>query len=213
MIAGFDIADVFTAGGLAALGQVILIDLTLASDNVLVLGTLASGLPADQRKRVLAIGVGVALVFLIGFALVATQLLKLVGLLFGGGILLLWVAIRLLMEVWSSREKDATENIRPPKSFGKAAVQIAAADLSMSLDNVLAVAGVARNHPAVLLFGLALSVTMMAIAANFMAKVIERYRWITYIGVLVLLYVAGSMMYHGLTDPSVGVIPAVKNAT
>src|SRR3569623_1855834 len=130
MIAGFDIADVFTAGGLAALGQVILIDLTLASDNVLVLGTLASGLPADQRTRVLAIG-----------------------------------------------------------------------------------AGVARNHPAVLLFGLALSVTMMAIAANFMAKVIERYRWITYIGVLVLLYVAGSMMYHGLTDPSVGVIPAVKNAT
>src|SRR3569623_3582120 len=118
MIAGCDIADVYTAGGLAALGQGILIDLTLASDIVLVLGTLASGLPADQRKRVLAIGVGVALVILIGFALVATQLLKLVGLLFGGGILLLWVAIRLLMEVWSSREKAATENIRPPKRFG-----------------------------------------------------------------------------------------------
>ena len=214
MIAGFDIADVFTAGGLAALGQVILIDLTLASDNVLVLGTLASGLPADQRKRVLAIGVGVALVFLIGFALVATQLLKLVGLLFGGGLLLLWVAFKLGLEIWSSRSKtDAADDIKPAKSFGKAAVQIAAADLSMSLDNVLAVAGVARNHPAVLLFGLALSVTLMAVAANFMARVIERYKWIAYIGVLVLLYVAGNMMYHGLFDHTVGVIPAVKKVT
>jgi YjbE family integral membrane protein len=213
-MADFSITDVFTAGGLAALGQVILIDLTLASDNVLVLGTLASGLPADQRKRVLAIGVGVALVFLIGFALIATQLLQLVGLLFAGGLLLAWVTVRLFLELWSSRRpSDATEDVKPSKSFGRAAIQIAAADLSMSLDNVLAVAGVARNHPAVLLFGLALSVTLMAVAANFMARVIERYRWIAYLGVVVLCYVAGNMIYHGLTDQTVGVIPAVANAT
>jgi YjbE family integral membrane protein len=179
-----------------------------------VLGTLASGLPADQRKRVLAIGVGVALVFLIGFALVATQLLKLVGLLFGGGLLLLWVAFKLGLEIWSSRSQDSkADDIKPPKSFAKAAVQIAAADLSMSLDNVIAVAGVARDHPAVLLFGLGLSVTLMAVAANFMARIIERYKWIAYVGVLVLLYVAGNMIYHGLFDHAVGVIPAVQNAT
>lgn len=213
-MADFSIADVFTTGGLAALGQVILIDLTLASDNVLVLGTLASGLPADQRRRVLAIGVGVALVFLIGFALIATQLLQLVGLLFGGGLLLAWVTFKLALELWSSRGKrDDAEDIKPAKSFGKAAIQIAAADLSMSLDNVLAVAGTARDHPAVLLFGLALSVTLMAVAANFMARVIERYRWIAYLGVIVLCYVAGNMIYHGLTDQKVGVIPAVQNAT
>ncbi|MBN8809048.1 MAG: YjbE family putative metal transport protein [Sphingomonas sp.] len=213
-MADFSFADVFTAGGLAALGQVILIDLTLASDNVLVLGTLASGLPADQRKRVLMIGVGVALVFLVGFALIATQLLQLVGLLFAGGLLLAWVAFKLALELWSShRHAEAADTVKPAKTFGRAALQIAAADLSMSLDNVLAVAGTARNHPAVLLFGLALSVTLMAVAANFMARVIERYRWIAYIGVVVLCYVAGNMIYHGLTDQAVGVIPAVQNVT
>lgn len=206
-----DFADIFTAAGLATLVQVILIDLALASDNVLVLGTLASGLPPKERKKVLAIGVGVALVFLIGFALVATQLLNVIGLLFAGGLLLLWVGWKLFRELHpekdagSADDADTSEGGKPPKSFAKAAVQVALADLSMSLDNVLAVAGAARNHPTVLFLGLALSVTFMAIAANFIARIIERYRWIAYIGLVVILYVAGNMIYHGIVDPHVGV--------
>jgi YjbE family integral membrane protein len=207
----FSIADAFSAAGLATLVQVIMIDLMLAGDNVVVLGTLAAGLPPRERKRVLAIGVGIALVCLVVFALVATRLLHVVGLLFAGGLLLLWVAWKLFREIrpGASAEDADTPAIggsRPPKSFAKAAVQVALADLSMSLDNVLAVAGAARNHPTVLLFGLALSVTLMAVAANLIARVIERHRWIAYIGLLVILYVAGSMIYHGVVDRHVGLV-------
>jgi YjbE family integral membrane protein len=209
----FDIADVFTAAGLAALGQVIMIDLMLAGDNVVVLGTLASGLPPRDRKRVLAIGVGIALVCLVGFAFLATTLLHVVGLLFAGGLLLLWVGWKLFREIHppgSSAPVDdpdtpGIEGGRPSKSFAKAAVQVALADLSMSLDNVLAVAGAARDHPTVLFFGLALSVTLMAVAANLIARIIERYHWIAYVGLVVILYVAGSMIYDGWVDPEIGV--------
>jgi YjbE family integral membrane protein len=205
-----DISDVFTTAGLAALGQVIMIDLMLAGDNVVVLGTLAAGLPEKDRKRVLSIGVGVALACLIVFAFVATQLLHVVGLLFAGGVLLLWVAWKLFRELHHARRHgkamaaDASTPARPVKSFAKAAFQVALADLSMSLDNVLAVAGAARDHPTVLLFGLALSVTLMAIAANYIARLIERYHWIAYIGLVVILYVAGSMIHEGIVDPSIG---------
>ena len=204
-----DISDVFTAAGLAALGQVIMIDLMLAGDNVVVLGTLAAGLPEKDRKRVLSIGVGVALTCLVLLAFVATQLLQVVGLLFAGGVLLLWVAWKLFRELQHARRHDkavAADTAPPPrpaKSFAKAAFQVALADLSMSLDNVLAVAGAARDHPAVLLFGLALSVTLMAIAANYIARLIERYHWIAYIGLVVILYVAGSMIHEGIVDPSI----------
>jgi len=212
----FSIADAFSAAGLATLVQVIMIDLMLAGDNVVVLGTLAAGLPPRDRKRVLAIGVGIALVCLVVFALVATRLLHVVGLLFAGGLLLLWVAWKLFREVrpGASADEDAdTPAIgggKPAKSFAKAAVQVALADLSMSLDNVLAVAGAARNHPTVLLFGLALSVTLMAVAANLIARVIERHRWIAYIGLLVILYVAGSMIYHGVVDRHVGLVTLTR---
>lgn len=205
-----DISDVFTAAGLAALGQVIMIDLMLAGDNVVVLGTLAAGLPEKDRKRVLSIGVGVALLCLVVFAFVATQLLHVVGLLFAGGVLLLWVAWKLFRELQHARHHsqavaaDAATPARPAKSFAKAAFQVALADLSMSLDNVLAVAGAARDHPTVLLFGLALSVTLMAIAANYIARLIERYHWIAYLGLVVILYVAGSMIHEGFVDPSIG---------
>ena len=205
-----DISDVFTAAGLAALGQVIMIDLMLAGDNVVVLGTLAAGLPEKDRKRVLSIGVGVALLCLVIFAFVATQLLHVVGLLFAGGVLLLWVAWKLFRELQHARRHnqavaaDTATPTRAPKSFAKAAFQVALADLSMSLDNVLAVAGAARDHPTVLLFGLALSVTLMAIAANYIARLIERYHWIAYLGLLVILYVAGSMVHEGIVDPSIG---------
>lgn len=211
-----DLADVFTAGGLAALVQVVLIDLLLAGDNVMVMGTLAAGLPADQRRRVLAIGVGIALVCLIGFALIATTLLKIVGLLFAGGLLLLWVAWKLFRELRGSNGGDGAdsegaalaEKVRH-KSFGGAVLQVALADLSMSLDNVLAVAGAAREHPTVLFFGLALSVTLMGVAANFIARLIERYHWLAYLGLVVIMYVAGSMIYHGIVDPGVGVMTLV----
>jgi YjbE family integral membrane protein len=206
----FDISDVFTAAGLATLGQVIMIDLMLAGDNVVVLGTLAAGLPDKDRKRVLTIGVAVALACLLVFAWFATQLLHVVGLLFAGGVLLLWVAWKLFRELQGARQHrtQATDGAPTPakatKSFAKAAFQVALADLSMSLDNVLAVAGAARDHPTVLFFGLALSVTLMAVAANLIARLIARYHWIAYFGLVVILYVAGSMLHEGFVDPKVG---------
>ena len=202
----FSIADVFTAAGLATLGQVILIDLIFSGDNAMVLGALTAGLEPKQRKQILAFGVVMAMICLIGFALVATQLLRIVGLLFAGGLLLLWVAWKLWRDIGSKPSSAQDTGGVKGKSFGQAAIQVAITNLSLSLDNVLAVAGAARDHPAVLLFGLGLSVTLMAVAANFIARVIERYRWTAYIGLLVILYVAGSMIYHGLVDRDVGVL-------
>ena len=207
-------ADVLTPAGLAALGQVIMIDLMLAGDNVMVLGTLAAGLPPKQRKQVLGVGVIIALACLIGFALIATRLLHVIGLLFGGGLLLLWVAWKLFRELRPVRapapvdDPDTLQIEGGPatKSFARAVVSVAIADLSMSLDNVLAVAGAARDHPTVLFVGLALSVTLMAVAANFIARIIERYHWIAYAGLAVILYVSGSMIYHGILDHDVGVL-------
>lgn len=213
----FSIADVFTAAGLATLGQVILIDLIFSGDNAMVLGALTAGLAPKQRKQILALGVVMAMVCLIGFALIATQLLQIVGLLFAGGLLLLWVAWKLWREIGAHRRPQPVyDNPDTPeiegvkgKSFGQAALQVAVTNLSLSLDNVLAVAGAARNHPAVLLFGLGLSVTLMAVAANFIARFIERYHWIAYVGLLVILYVAGSMIYHGLVDRDAGLLKLV----
>ena len=202
----FSLADAFSAAGFAAFLQVIAIDLLLAGDNVVVLGTLATGLPAHERRRVLAIGVGIALVARIVFALVATQLLQVVGLVLAGGLLLLWVAWRLFRDLRAGEASraDAATPVRG-RSFRQAVVQVALADLSMSLDNVLAVAGASREHPTVLLFGLALSVALMAVAANAIARLIERYRWLAYLGLLVVLYVAGSMIHQGWVDPAVGI--------
>ena len=200
------LADALSPAGLAAFGQVIMIDLMLAGDNVVVLGTLAAGLPAPDRRRVLALGVGISLLCLIAFAWFATRLLQVVGLLFAGGMLLLWVAWKLWRELRGGHHQPnaAAAPARSPRSFASAAVQVALADLSMSLDNVLAVAGAARDHPTVLFFGLALSVTLMALAANLIARFIERHRWIAYAGLMVILYVAGSMLHEGWVDPAVG---------
>jgi len=209
-MAALDFADILSAGGLAALAQVLAIDLMLAGDNVVVLGTLAAGLPAGQRRRVLAIGVGIALAFLIGFALIATQLLKVIGLLLAGGLLLLWVAWKLFRELRAGDQAQAADGVpAPPRSFARAVVQVAIADLSMSLDNVLAVAGAARAHPAVLFIGLATSVTLMAVAANFIARFIERHRWIAYVGLCVILWVAGRMIWQGLVDPDIGLLGVI----
>ena len=198
------IADAFSPDGLAALAKVIAIDLTLAGDNVVVLGTLAAGLPGDARKRVLAVGVGIALVFLIAFAWFATELLDIIGLLFAGGLLLVWVAWRLWRELRASKRHRTQPAPIATGGIGRAIFQVAVADLSMSLDNVLAVAGAARAHPTVLVFGLGLSVTLMAVAANLIARVIARHGWIAYIGLAVILWVAGSMLWDGWHDPRIG---------
>ncbi|WP_174279516.1 YjbE family putative metal transport protein [Sphingomonas bacterium] len=208
------IADLLSPAGLAALGQVLMIDLMLAGDNVVVLGTLAAGLEPRDRRRVLTLGVGIALVCLVGFALFATRLLHIVGLLLGGGLLLLWVAWKLFRELRAGPvgTGSAAEVQPAPKSFARAAAQVALADLSMSLDNVLAVAGAARDHPTVLFVGLALSVTLMAVAANLIARVIERHRWIAYVGLVVIVYVAGTMIHQGWVDPAIGVGPYWRRA-
>lgn len=206
-----DFADFGSASALAAFGQVVLIDIMLAADNAIVVGALAAGLPPTSRRKVIAIGVTAALVLRIAFALMVTQLMQLVGLVFAGGLLLIWVAWKMWRELRSGGEAEDGENIAgtaAPKGFAQAAwaVAVAVADVSMSLDNVLAVAGAAREHPGILVVGLVLSVALMGVAANLLARVIERYRAIAYVGLLVILYVAGKMIYEGAIDPATGLV-------
>jgi YjbE family integral membrane protein len=198
----------FSADSLAILGEVILIDLALAGDNAVVVGSLAAGLPEREQKRVIVVGTAAALVLRIGFALVATWLLHFVGVLAVGGALLLWVAWKMWHEL---RAKDAAadDDKAKPKSFGRAVIAVALADVSMSLDNVLGVAGAARDHTAILVFGLVFSVAMMGLAANLVAKLIDRHRWIAWLGLVVILWVAVSMLYDGMTDPKLGALPAL----
>jgi YjbE family integral membrane protein len=204
VISGFSFASVFTAAGAAKLGQIVVGDLTMAGDNVVIMGALASGLPARDRRKVLMFGVGMALIFLITFAVIATQLLKITGLVFAGGLLLLWVAYNMVRELHPKAEvvADDPETVEvegPPatKTFFRAALQITVADLSMSLDNVLLVASIARENPALLVVGLTFSVLLMGLAANYVARLIQRYPWINYIGLAVILYVAVTMIYEG----------------
>ena len=197
--------SVIPPGAFAALVQILLIDIVLAGDNAIVVGALAAGLPDQQRKKVILIGVAAALVLRVAFALVVSQLPQIVGLVLAGGILLLWVAWKMYRELRHKDESagsdeivgDEHSGVRPAKSFASAAWGVAVADVSMSLDNVLAVAGAAREHPYVLVFGLVLSVLLMGVAANFIARYIERYRWIAWVGLLVILWVAAKMIYEG----------------
>lgn len=211
-----DFATLFAGSTAAwlAFGQVILIDIVLAGDNAIVIGALAAGLSADQRKKVILIGIVAALVLRIAFALVVTQLLQVIGLVFAGGVLLLWVAWKMYREIVQHDhsagspeiEGDERSGLKPAKSFAGAAWAVAIADVSMSLDNVLAVAGAARDHPGILMVGLVIAVALMGVAANIIAKYIERYRWIAWVGLLVILYVAGNMIYSGIVDHEVGLI-------
>lgn len=208
-----DFSNIGEPAALAAFFQVLMIDLVLAGDNAIVVGALAAGLPADQRRKVIIIGVLAALVLRIAFALVVTQLMQIVGLIFIGGLLLVWVSwkmwreLRHVGESAGSPEVEGDENsgLKPAKSFAGAAWAVAIADVSMSLDNVLAVAGAARAHPGIMIVGLIFAVALMGLAANIIAKYIERYRWIAYFGLAVILYVAGKMIYDGWIDPSVGI--------
>jgi YjbE family integral membrane protein len=200
-----DFSNITEPAALAAFGSVLMIDLVLAGDNAIVVGALAAGLPADQRKKVILIGIGAALVLRILFALIVTWLMGIVGLIFAGGLLLLWVSWKFWREIRHAGESagsdeiagDEHSGIRSAKSFAGAAWAVAVADVSMSLDNVLAVAGAAREHPGILVVGLLLSVALMGLAANLIARIIDRYRWIAYLGLAVILIVAGKMIYEG----------------
>ena len=206
--------EIFTSEGLWALLQVIAIDLVLAGDNAIVIGLAAAGLPLEQRNRAILVGIIAATVLRIGFALITTTLLAITGLLLAGGILLLWVCWKMWRELRAGHdiEEQAAEEALagsdlnadgrvaggvPRKTFAQAATQIVVADVSMSLDNVLAVAGAAHEHPTVLIIGLVLSIALMGLASTFVARVIGRYRWIAFAGLAVILYVALSMIYEG----------------
>lgn len=198
-----DLSALFDAAALTALVEILAIDIVLAGDNAIVVGALAAGLPAEQRRKVIMIGVAAALVLRIAFALIVTQLLQIVGLVLAGGFLLLWVAWKMWRELrheGEPAESHGHPGLKPARSFASAAWGVAVADVSMSLDNVLAVAGAAREHPWVLAFGLVLSVILMGVAANFIARYIERYRWIAYVGLVVILWVAGKMIWDGWHD-------------
>lgn len=214
------VQSLMTGDALWALGQVIMIDLVLAGDNAVVIGLAAAGLPKEQRNKAIVVGILAATVLRIVFAAVATQLLQILGLILIGGILLLWVCWKMWRELRDGRaEEEGVENVtgedinadgtigsaRSGKTFMQAAWQIIIADVSMSLDNVLAVAGAAREHPGVLVIGLLLSIALMGLAASFIAKLLQRHHWIAYVGLAIILYVAIEMIYRGILE----VYPAV----
>ena len=185
---------------LSVFAQVVLVDILFAGDNAIAVGLVAAGLPKEQRSKVIAVGVGLAVVIRIMFAAVTVQLLKVPGLLLVGGLLLLWVCWRLYVDM--KRHSEPSDSVSPDGTtqkltFKQALIQILAADISMSLDNVLAVAGIARDHLVILVFGLVLSVVLMLVAATFIAKLLQKHRWLAYVGILVILVVAGSMLWEG----------------
>lgn len=187
--------------------QVVLIDLTLAGDNAVVIGLAAAGVPREKRGTAIAVGILAATVLRIIFALLTTTLLSIVGLLLAGGVLLLWVSWKMWRELTrpqhADRGADVLEGHSPSgapvreKTLSAAIMQIVIADISMSLDNVLAVAGAAHDHPIVLVFGLALSIVLMGFAATFIARLLERHRWIAFAGLAIILFVALEMIWRG----------------
>jgi YjbE family integral membrane protein len=205
--------EFFSTQSLTALFQVVMIDLVLAGDNAIVIGLAAAGLPEDHRKKAILAGILAATALRIGFASITVQLLQIIGLLLAGGILLLWVCWKMWRELQASHAHqakfqnlsaastiDAASTAGRQKTLGQAIWQITIADVSMSLDNVLAVAGAAREHPVILIFGLALSIALMGFAASFIARLLEKHRWVAYVGLLIILYVAFDMSYRGALE-------------
>ncbi len=198
--------EIFTAAGFTAFLQVIAIDLVLAGDNAIVIGLAAAGLPAHLRRKAILVGIIAATVLRIAFAALTVQLLAIVGLQLFGGLLLAWVCWKMWSEL--REQHNATDEVKDEdadltkgqKTFFQAATQIVIADVSMSLDNVLAVAGAAQDHVTVLIIGLVVSIALMGLAANYVAKLLHRYRWISYVGLLVIVYVALNMLYHGFVE-------------
>jgi YjbE family integral membrane protein len=190
-----DPAALLAPPALFALLQVVLIDVTLAGDNAVVVGMAVAGLPAPDRRRAIFLGVATATLIRIALSLVAVRLLAILGLTLAGGCLLLWVCWKMYRELHASRAHDGAA--RPRKTLRAAIMQIALADLSMSLDNVLAVASAAHAHIWIMAGGLALSVLLMGVAANFLARVLERWRWIAWVGLAVVVFVAARMIWEG----------------
>ncbi len=199
-------ADLFTTASAIIFLQIVFIDLVLAGDNAIIVGMVAARVPAHLRKKVILFGVGAAVVMRIGFSLIAVQMMGITGLKLLGGLMLFWVCWRLLIELRTGHAEQQAEAavvaddaaahhqldaIRP------AVIQIVIADLSMSIDNVLAIAGVSRDNPVLLVFGLALSVAFMIFAATLIAKLLTRYPWIAYLGLALILYVAIIMSWEG----------------
>jgi YjbE family integral membrane protein len=200
--------EIFSPQSLTAFFQVVMIDLVLAGDNAIVIGLAAAGLPKNQRTKAILVGVFAATILRIGFASITVQLLQIIGLLLAGGILLLWVCWKMWRELRTAPAHrpeiegapDCEDNGKPRKTLGQAIWQITIADVSMSLDNVLAVAGAAREHPFILIFGLGLSIALMGLAASFIARLLQRHRWIAYLGLVIILYVAFDMCYRGVEE-------------
>jgi YjbE family integral membrane protein len=207
-------AALMSTEALSAFLQVVMIDLVLAGDNAIVIGLAAAGLPKEQRGRAILIGIVAATVLRIAFASVTVQLLQIIGLLLAGGVLLLWVCWKMWRELRTSahdmqeaenlldddESNDPPESAPPRKTLAQAVWQITIADISMSLDNVLAVAGAAREHPIILIFGLVLSIALMGVAASFIARLLQKHRWIAYVGFVIILYVALDMCYRGALE-------------
>jgi YjbE family integral membrane protein len=200
--------DLISAAELVALAQVVLVDLVLAGDNAIVVGIAVAGLPVNKRLRVMVLGIAAATLLRIVFATFTVQLLQVIGLLLAGGLLLLWVCWKLWRELRAGRltarepapDDTAAAGAQPPKTMRQAVTQIIVADVSMSLDNVIAVAGVAREHAWVLVFGLVLSVAFMGLAAAVIARLLHRHHWIAYVGLAVIFYVALRMIYEGAIE-------------
>lgn len=211
--------DLLSPGSFSAFLQVILIDLVLAGDNAIVIGMAASGLPHGVRSKAIVIGIGAATILRIGFALIASQLLALTGLLLAGGFLLMWVCYKMWQELHGTADGNAAGQVmratsavvpgRARKTLGQAVAQIVIADVSMSIDNVIAVAGAAQRHVEALVFGLGLSVVMMGIASSLVARLLNRFRWIAWVGLLVIVYVAVRMIYEGADEVLGGWLPPV----
>jgi YjbE family integral membrane protein len=205
--------DLFTAEGFSALMEVVGINLVLSGDNAVVIGLAAAGLPQGMRARAIFLGIVAATVLRVIFAALAVELLLIPGLVLVGGLLLLWICWRMWLELRAGAEEaervdEALSGVdldrdgdvadaRPVKTFRQAAIQIVIADVSMSLDNVLAVAGAARDHTAILIFGLVLSIALMGLAAGIIARLLNHHRWIAYVGLAIILYVAGTMVWDG----------------
>ena len=186
----------FQPGGLLALAQVVMIDIMLAGDNAVVIGVAAAQVPQHMRRKVIVWGLGAAVLLRVGLAVIAVSLLQIIGLTLAGGILLLWVSWRFWRDLQAGRKKSARE-MTERHSLQRAIIQIVVADISMSLDNVLAVSGAAIGHLDVLVIGLLLSVVMMGAAAEMIARLLERWRWISYAGLLIVVYVALSLIWRG----------------
>lgn len=214
---------IIASDAVMALIQVVMIDLMLAGDNAVVIGLAAAGLPAEQRKCAIAIGILTATALRIACASIAAQLLQVFGLLLAGGVLLLWVCWKMWRELQGQQGGDETLVTYAPgrsgtvagtlgrKTFGHATLRIVVADVSMSLDNVLAVAGAAREHPIILAFGLLLSITLMGVAADLIARLLHKQRWIAYVGLAIVLYVACEMIYRGAYElrPVIGAVGSI----